>query len=56
MLPRELLARMNGPLRHLRCRGDRRQREGRPQDETAAQIEAIRLARSVREARPELVG
>jgi len=26
------------------------------QDETAAQIEAIKLARSVREARPELVG
>ena len=26
------------------------------QDETAAQIEATRLARSVREARPELMG
>jgi len=25
-------------------------------DETAAQIEAIKLARSVREARPELIG
>jgi hypothetical protein len=26
------------------------------EDETVAQIEAIRLARSVREARPELIG